>query len=122
MKYQEYKTLILERLWRKAKDHIGMNAALGYEIDASLPAPEVFEQPDWEVLWAPPGCRKLAFPFVEGGFSPMGEVNASTEFGQACVEPIVNTEVEFHFDPGQKRWYGLGVHVPTRRWIIFHDV
>ncbi len=115
--------MVLGMLWREFFRRAALNAVFGY-LDPTLPAPEVFERPHWRVLWAAEGARELAILVFEN--RPASAVSAPPEPSALVlpqedrVLPLVRCTCEFWWHPGEKRWYGLGIHVHERLWVVFH--
>ena len=123
---EQARAVVLHRLRDELRHAMDMNAATGYQIDRRLPAPEVFERPGWQVVWANPDCwtwEIATMPELNtmawvADDEPVGPLSIHTDH----IRPVVTAEAEHWFHPGTRYRYGLGFHVPTRTWIVFHGL
>ena len=123
---QQARAIVLRRLRDELRHATDLNAATGYQMNSRLPAPEVFERPGWRVFWANPDVWEWEIATMPEQNTmawvaddvPLSPVRIITD----RVRPVVMAEAEHWFHPGTKYRYGLGFHVPTRMWIVFHGL
>lgn len=117
--------------WKRAEKYIARklvecliqnccdNAREGYP-DSRFPAPEVFERPGWGFVFVDsPGPLEVA---REERPRSVGLTRTTTEpqpdpIKADRVTPYVTAEAVGPL--GERRKYGLGFHVDSRRWFVF---
>ncbi len=112
------------------EDYMGevrLNAALGYEVDPGLGAPEVYERPGWGVLYAPEGFGELAVEAGGGGgiWAVEGAEVGEEELEVEVVKPRDRAmRSELVNEAGERAVvdWGLGVSEGERVFVIFHRV
>lgn len=115
---------VLGRLRDGLMRQVRLNAHLDYQVDPSLPPPEVFERPGWKVLWAEEGACEIIMP----AYRPLrclddasSDPSLHIPVEKIRVRPAIEFEARFHFAPGLTFWLGLGFSVPSRTYVVFHS-
>ena len=120
--FRFHEELILRDLWGRLKRMLDMNAALGYIVDPRYPAPEVLERPGWVRHRVGEGSVAVCIAYspdlsvLDDG--PVGPDSVDVRHDEAG--PLVECECRFAEDESRIHIYGLGLHVPSRRILVFH--
>lgn len=123
--FEEAEKDVLLRIRRKLVELLEMNAALEYRVDPDFPAPEVLERPGWKFYRADRGIRELEVVRMEAEPAEIWNVLPDPEsihpsFDTVVIRPLVHALVRYFTDrPGTVRWYGMGLDVENRCYVVF---